>query len=64
MFLSVKTLLLPLSRRRLCWQQNQYSCDHRQGYIAHHLYLFCVIAALLLSATDTPAATITVTNNQ
>jgi hypothetical protein len=58
----MKKVLLPLFRRCLSWERNTYSCDHGQGYIAHHLYLFCLIAALLLSAVDTPAATITVTN--
>lgn len=42
--------------------QHFTTCVNRYLSRCWRLHLFCVIAALLLSAADTPAATITVTN--
>ena len=51
--------ILPLRARHLL---PFASCVNRRLFRSWRFYLSCVIGALLLSATDAPAATITVTN--
>ena len=47
---------------RACHLQHLATCLNRYLFRCWRFYLSCVIGALLLSASDTPAATITVTN--
>src|SRR4051794_15392395 len=47
---------------RVCHLQRVATCLNRYLFKRWRFYLPCVTAALLLSATDTPAATITVAN--
>ena len=52
----------PLFVVRACHLQPVANCLNRSLFRRWRFYLFCVIAALLVSASDTLAATITVTN--
>ena len=53
---------VPMLPSRACHLLHFASCVNRRLFRPWRFYLSCVIGALLLSATNTPAATITVTN--